>query len=629
MIITRHNIFANSIPSPAPSDMLKWAEECIRVDGHQFDASRTPQIIEPIRAMFDHQTRTGTLIKPVQSGGSTAGEIVMAGWCRFKHGLIQFNWQDDLKAKDRWKDRLMGVLQTTPGLKWGVGRWDTTICEARFANAVLRVQGVISLGSLDSETVPLQLNEEVHLWEPGKLDKARRRQTRVWNGKAFDISNASDEGDQLCAAYEEGTMESWFTYCPGCKQYHKMQFRFDPKEPQLGGLKFDTNAGRVNNGPYNITRVVPTIHYVMPCGFTIRDSIKERRLPGKYIVGNEGAVKYKRSWNFDAVCCHEIKWPELVTEWLKAIRAKKGGDIEPLRKFVQERECRFWGEKSMPFSGQVIINRALAKNREGLGKDKAARFWAFDRQKGYKAKGETPHFWLVIRDVAVNADSQLVWEGLCQTEADVLGVLREHDCVLMQGAGDCTWDTENMRSFAYHSGFNALMATAQTQYFSVKDDAGKMVKRIWSETQPLHKLLNTRPKYDYVKFWNEQKKEMEYNPDSREPRYWSYHKIGILKLLFFLRSHYAKVGSQVGIRWEVPGDVSDDYKRHMGSWDVVVEPQGKSKQVVEQFRQLYQSDHMLQCEGYIAMLIAMSGILGRRLEMLGVQDTLLGGKEAK
>ena len=41
--------------------------------------------------------------------------------------------------------------------------------------------------------------------------------------------------------------------------------------------------------------------------------------------------------------------------------------------------------------------------------------------------------------------------------------------------------------------FNALMATAQTQYFSVKDDAGKMVKRIWSETQPLHKLLNTRP----------------------------------------------------------------------------------------------------------------------------------------
>ena len=626
------SIFSNSIPPAPPSDIIQWAIDNLKVDGHSFDPERAPQIIEPIRAMFDFETRIGTLVKPVQAGGSTAGEVTLCGWSRFKNGLIQFNWQDDLKADERWKDRILPVLQSTPDLKWGIGRFDTVICEARLANATVRVQGVVSKGSLDSDTVPFQLNEEIHLWEPGLLDKARRRQTRIWNSKALDISNAGDENGQLDFAWQEGTMESWLTFCPGCKQYHKMQFDWDDKHPEMGGLRFDTDAGRVNKGPYNFTKLVPTIRYQMPCGFVIHNVARERRLPGKYESANPGAMKGKRSWNYDAVCCHEIKWEELVGEWLKAVKAKKSGDIQPLRKFVIERKCRFWGPSSMPFSGQILINNALTKSRIGIAKDRAARFWAFDRQKGYKHKGETPHFWLVIRDFDINANSLLVWEGLCQTEKDVISVLDEHikeadkpiipGCY-MSGAGDVTWDRDNMMAFAYHTGFNALTASNQTQYFSVKDEYGKMVKRIWSSFEPLHKLMNTKPKFDYIMAWNDDKKQHEYVPDPREPRHWSYHKIGLLKLLFFLRSH-EKVAGVDAIRWEVPGDVSDDYKRHLSSWEVANEKRGRTDEIVEQYKQLSPSDHMLMCEGYIAMLAAMSGILGNRLATLGIQDTLLG-----
>jgi hypothetical protein len=623
------SIFAKSIPPAPPSDIVAWAVENLKVDGHSFDPERAPQIVEPIRSMFDLRTSIATLVKPVQAGGSTAGEIVAAAWCRFNHRLIQFNWQDDLKAKDRWKDRILPVLMSTPGLKWGGNRFvgkgaDTKICEATFANCTIRAQGVIAKGALDSDTVSYQINEEIHLWAEGLLDKARRRQTRIYGAKAFDISNAGDEEGQLDLAWREGTMERWYTFCPGCKQYHRMHFDWDENNPQLGGLRFDTSAGRTKSGPYNFSALIPTIRYQMPCGFVIRDHPSERRLPGKYISENANGMPGKRSFNYDAVCCHEIKWPELVGEWLKAVRARKNGDPEPLRKFIIERRCVFYGENSIPFNGQIVINKGMVKSRNGISeKERAARFWSFDRQKGYKGKGETPHFWLVIRDFANNADSLLVWEGLCQTENDVLSVLNDHGCVFMQGCGDCTWDRDNMLSFAYHSGFNGLTASAQAQFFTVKDELGKPVKRIWSEPEPLHRLLNTNPKFNYRNVYNELKKIGEHLPDPREPRHWSYHKVGVLKLLFFLRSH-VQVAGQNGIKWDVPGDASDDYKKHMGAWEVVVEPQGKTKQIVEQYRQLYKNDHMLQCEGYIAMMAAMSGILGRRLGMLGIQDTLLG-----
>ena len=622
-------IFQDSVPSAPPADIIAWLDAAeIKTDGHTFNSERTPQLLEPIRSMFDFDTRMGTLVKPVQTGGSTAGEVVLCGWLKFRHGKIQYNWQDDGKAEERWPDRIMPCIESVRGLRWGAGRFDKGICKSRFANCTLLVQGVEARGSLDSETIPLQINEEVHLWGPGKLRKARRRQTLVWNGKALDISNAGDEEDQLELSYEEGTMESWHTWCPGCKGYHKMQFRWDDKNPQLGGLRFDTSLGRTNER-YNLFRVIESRYYQMPCGFIIHDHPTERRLPGKYVIGNPGAMEGHKSWTYEGVSFHEVKWEELISEYLEAIRARKSGDEEPLRKFVQERECRFWGEKSRPWSGQIIVNKALVKDRAGLA-NRVARFFAWDRQKGYKHKGETPHFWLVIRDVDALANSLLVYEGMLQTEEDVKAVLNSHGCIPIQGAGDCTWDRESMLAFCYHSGFNALTASAQTQYFSVKGDDDKVVKRIWSSVETVHKLLNTRPAHNYRQVWNEKKKVMEYLPDPREPRHWSYHNIGMIRLLWFLRSHYGRVENKNdGIIWEVPSDVSDDYKKHLSSWEVSVEQKGPEERWVEQFKQLSKNDHLLKCEGYISMLIAMSGILGNRLAMLGVQDTTLGANSTQ
>ena len=613
------------IPPAPESDIITWAEQNVKVDGHSFDSKRTPQILEPIRAMTDIRVRTGTFLKPVQSGGSTAGEILLARWCKYGIGKIQFNWQDDQKAEERFKDRILPLLKKLNGLRWAGGN-DSNICEARFTNTTLIVQGVIAKGALDSETIPLQLNEEVHLWAPGTLMKARRRQTLVWNSKAFDISNAGVVGDQLEAAWEEGTMERWGTYCPNCKEFHQMHFRYDPNQPQLGGLRFDTSAGRMDNGKYNLNRVIPTIRYQMPCGFIIRDIPAERKLPGKYIKTNDGAPDYKRSWNFEAVSVPEIKWPDLVGEWLTSCKAMKGGDIKPMEKFVQERECRFWSTELIPFSGEIVVSPGVQKKRDGM-KDRVARLWKADWQQGIKQRGELEHFWLVIKDIDAECNDLIVFEGKVNSETELLAILGEHDAI-ENGAGlvDCSFNTKHLLQFCYENHFNAIMSNKSfTGTFLHKKDG---VRRFYDEGKAICGQLNVPPIYEPVQT------DQGLAPNDREPLIISINKGGMIANHFFIREHKQRIfdaAKKEGrtpdkseyIECVIPEDVSEDFKQQYESWRRAgAETKKKDGDVYsgsQRFQQIRQADHMLICCAGIDMLKDWAGMLGERLTKLGTK----------
>jgi hypothetical protein len=602
----------HTIPSAEPADIIAWAEANVKVDGHSFDSTRTPQLIEPIRAMADVETRIGTLVKPVQSGGSTAGEIVLAFWSRYRNGKIQFNWQDDGKARERWKDRILPMLEKLDGLRWA-GGFDKTVCEARFLNATLIVQGVIASGALDSETIPLQINEEIHLWDAGNLDKARSRQTLVWNSKALDISNAGVIGDQLHAAYEEGTSEVWEVLCPGCRGHHEMRFRWDDKRPDLGGLRFDSNAGRVAGGKYSLNRVVPTIRYQMPCGYIVHDTPTERRaLVGRYRRTNDGALEEKRSWTYEGVSVAEIKWPDLVSEWLKAHKALKNGDGEPLKNFVQRRECRFYGEETIPFTGALVVNNSLTKNRDGLEK-RAARLWAADKQRGYKHKAELSHYWLVVRDVLPNCDSQLVFEGKIDNDAELIAVLDDLKCLRYAGGIDASWDTKHVLEFCYRNGLNAFMGNQSRQGWFLHADK---VKRFYSEGKTIHGELNMPPRFDYTA------NGAGYGPSVSEPMAINYNVAGLLANLFFVRDNQKAAtanGVNDFIRWDVPSDVTEDYIGQLESWERTAVRQLRTNDEVEGFRKVRQADHMLMCEGYIAMMMDIGGFIAERMTQLGIE----------
>jgi hypothetical protein len=524
------------------------------------------------------------------------------------------------------------MLLSVKDLKWAGGRFDETICTAKFVNSTLMMQGVRAEGALDAETVPMMVCDEVALWAAGMLDKARRRQTLIWNSKALDIGNAGVVGDQLEAAYEEGSMEVWENLCPGCGQHHVMQFRFSEKNPELGGLRFDTAAGRTESGKYNLNKIVPTIRYQMPCGFIVRDDARERRaLVGRYRATNPGAIESRRSWNYDAVSVPEIKWPELTFEWLKAVRALKTGDGEPMKKFVQERECKFYSPKSLPYSAETIYNVALKKNRQGMGGKKLFRAAKFDWQKGYKHKGELEHYWGVIVDVDVDANSQLVWEGMVESDSELLAEIEAHEVPHCNVWIDCTGThKKSILQLCYQNGMNALDLGISRQTLFLHPDG---VRRFYSVGKPVHRELNTPPVFNLVVRRNPKNGERQEIPNPEEPVVVSLNKAGLLANYFFIRNMKAavlaanpKAAAADYISLEIPNDVSEDFKEQNESWQVVPGHRGSTKdESVDGFKPRSNNDHLLMCMAYHCFELEWKlhpnyelSLLGARLAALGI-----------
>lgn len=615
-----------SVPRARPP-IIPWGIENVKVDGHSFSAERTPQLIEPIESMVDKPTRIGTLVKPVQIGGSTAAELVCSYWCAFWYGLIQFNWENDDKAKKRWLDRILTVLRSVTGILRTGDRFEETLMEAHYKNTTLRVQGVYDETRLDSDTVPLQLNEEIHGWKPGHLAKARARQTQVWNSKAFDVSNASRVGDQLFLAYEDGTMEQWETLCPGCGQYHVMRTRWEDEKPELGGLRYDSANCDMGNGKFNYNKLVPTIRYQMPCGFLIHNTPRERRALnfGRYSEPqNTGALLSHRSWNFEAVSCAAVDWVDLIRDKHTALRALKAGDAAPWMRYITERECKFFGEQSIPYSGQTIYNLTLKKNRVGLA-GRSYRSATADWQQGYKAKGQLQHYWLLIEDVMPNCDSQIVFEGKAESDAELLAEVDAHEVPRPAVWIDCSKNTKAILQLCYQQGMNAVnLQLSRTGSFLHEDG----VRRFYSPGKPIHAELNTPPVFPYVPRRNKSG-DYERQPNHEEPTVVSLNKAGLLSNHFFIRNMEANVKAQdpkaapeAYIHVDIPADVSEDFKAQNEAWEYLPGHKPKNQEDgIEGFRQRSRNDHLLMCRAYSDFLKEWLGLLGDRLAQLGIKQT--------
>lgn len=645
----------NCVPPQLPP-IIPWAEECVKVfgvKGERFVSANTPWTRYPIE-LCDQigSVNSITFVKPVQSGGSVVGEIAACRWIMIGFGAIQWNWDTDEFALHRWDTRIEKILKSCQPVaeRWPHQADKAKKCLVVFPHLALHVQGVFNPNSLDSDSIPFQINEEIHKWKPGHLDKAYRRGTACAFPIRLNISNAGDEKDQLHEKFESGTKQYWEVKCPGCGQYHVMRTHWDDQRPDLGGLRYDSEGSRKEDGSFNYNKLLPTLRYQMPCGYLVyNDPAARRRLSdsGRYSAPhNEGATPGDISLTYDAVTCHNIEWLDLVKEKHAAFRSLKNGDIEPFRKFMQERECRFFNTNYQPFQGQIVISRGVNKRREGL-KDRAGRLWKADWQKGFKSRAELEHFWLVIKDVDPLCNDLLVYEGMINSESELIAILEEYDA-LEHGAGviDCSFNTKHLLQFVYQTvavyaeqgkrcGMNAIMSNAShVRLFKHREDG---VYRFYDEGKAICGELNVGSIFEPIDT------DKGFAPHPDEPVVININKGGMIANHFFIREHKQRVieaekeaAKKEGrpardispseyIECVIPEDVSEEFKEHYESWIRIGKPPEKTKNEiissgVEKFMQIRDADHMLICCAGIDMLKDWSGLLGDRLAMLGIKQ---------
>lgn len=624
-----------------PSELLPiipWAEKFVKVfgvKGQRFSSEMTPWTRYPIeladRIGF---TRYITFIKPVQSGGSVVGEIAVCRWIIRAFGKIQWNWDTDDFARKRWYERLEKILRSCPPVrsKWprgGQERFKAQKCLVVFPNVSLDVQGVFDPNSLDSDSVPFKVNEEVHKWKPGHLDKAYRRSTACTFPIDLNISNASTKGDQLYEAFQNGTQQHWEVKCPGCGQYHIMRTRWEDNQPALGGLRYDSAGCRRADGTFDYNRLARSVRYQMPCGFEVpMGDISLRRelsAAGRYSAAfNIGALESDISLTLQAVACHDIDWLQLVKEKHTALRMLKGGDDSAWRKYLQERECIFYDEdEHRPFMGAVVLTESARQNRKGLPNE-MAKIWAADWQQGFKHLGELTHYWLCIESVLGDCSSQVIFAGKVSDEAEVLAVLRDHGITdadqggIYDGFVDASKNTKHILSFCYRAGINAVMGNVSGKGLWKWPDGSW---RYFSPKKYIYKELNMPPRFDLILTRD------GYVEDAAEPFIMMYSKAGILKNHFFIREMKANVlatkkgaGPDEYIERIVPEDIGEDYLKHMEAWErdpAASAPKGMGQ--VEGFKQTHRADHLLSCTCYIDLIKDLCGLLGDRLARLGIK----------
>lgn len=589
-----------AIPAPAHPDVCAWARENVKLPGsarsESFDDSITPWCREPMLQLDNEFARMVTFVAPIQSGKSVFGEVALCYWLTFKSsGDIQYNWQNDEQARDRWDKRIKRILDATKPVAARMPQGDrfaVTKGMVLFPHCNLTVQGVLLARHVASDSIKYQINEEIHDtdgWLPGRLEQAWGRTTAFWDHMILNISNAGLKGSELHRAFEAGTMQEWEVRCPGCGAFHAMRTRWEDKKPELGGLRYDADGCRKGGHDYDYNKLASTIRYQFPCGHIIKDNVAERRelsLSGRYSEPqNQGAHTSHRSYHLEAVAVDYIPWLRLIQEKHSALKAMAFGDAEPWKKYLRERECRFVDDSDRPMFGKLIVSTNIKKGRDGLP-GRACRFAAVDYQRGELVKGETSHYWCVIRDVMDNGDSRLVYEGKIEMDSELVDVIDRHAVMPRHVVVDSGDQTTHVYKLCLARGYNAIKGGTEVYY---THEGG--ARRIFSPEKPLHLMIAGTPPT---------------KPDSPldEPLFWRYSKAGIRDRLAWLRSS----GS---VKWEVPDDVSDDYRAHMESEELEKRRDHNGAEVSE-WKQIAVRNDLFVCECYIAMLMEMGGFIGER-----------------
>lgn len=611
---TQQQIFTGwlrNLPSAKPASITAWARENVRLPGsaksEQFNPDITPWIVDPLED-FLQGIRSSTFVKPVQAGGSTAGEVVMDFIIATQTGGdFQYNWQSDESAEARFEKRIDPILKACAAVMRrapaNVDKWKNGLIIFPHLNFI--VQGVRTAKNVASDSIRFQINEEMHDveggWAHGRHEQATGRLT-AYSASSFqmNISNAGKENTELHKLWLAGTQQRWSVKCPGCGEYHVMRCEWEDQHPELGGLRYDSEGCKRPDGTFNYAKLEKTIRYQFPCGHEIKDDAQIRRKlsqSGKYTDPVEGSNLLERSRTLEAVSVDYIPWLSLIKQKHAAYLSFRNGDRKAWFDYLRERECIFVNENDRPSAMRVTLSKDVKKNRAGII-DRDVRFTGADFQQGKKIKNELTHSWELTADfkrdeLTGKLRVLIVSEGKISTDANFVDRMKELELIPSCVACDSSWDSQRIYQLCMTHGYYALKYENLGSSYGGHPDKSR---KIYSPPKPLHAMINQPSKFDYVRT----KEGMI--PDPQEPMFMRFSQFEALSLVRWLRTSDT-------VSFEVPEDASEDFKKQIDAWHYDGK-KNKSGIMEYKWRKLSDDDHLLMCLCQIAIMAADAGMIG-------------------
>jgi hypothetical protein len=309
------------------------------------------------------------------------------------------------------------------------------------------------------------------------------------------------------------------------------------------------------------------------CEATYKDDATTRRrlsVNSKYISHNKKALKGLKGFTWTDNAVWWKPWSKLVLRWIEAADEMKRGYIDPMKKLKQKRLAEFWVDDF----GDVKIKLIASdyKKSDYL----AGELWDGELYRTMTVDVQRDHYWLVMRTWKADGTSRLLYDGKVLTDEVIRDIQLKYKVQEKLVFLDAQFDTGRVYDYCVKYGWTALHGSGQDGFtHTIKRGSKRIrVRKFYSSYQLAQAPCGKRAPYI---FWSNEK---------------------IKDALMILRSGQ-------GMAWEVPEDVSEDYKHQIDS-EVKREIIDKNGQITKRYVKIKKDNHLLDCE---AMQVAVAMML--------------------
>lgn len=403
---------------------MAWARENVYVGAAQgtarpgfYDASVTPYMAEPLRAMVDDETRRVVLVSGAQIGKTEAEKVATVYTLVHKPGplMLVLPAQDD--AEDFASTRLKPTIEDSPALA-GLVPADR---KKNFGKRLLKLPGSLvylrgagSPGKLASVPVRTMMLDETDKYpeaftrEGSPISLIEQRQ-KTWAGreKLIACSTPTTEDGTIWAQFLLGDRREFWVTCPHCGASQPLTFK---------DVRFDDGAERTPAECGATARLV-----CRACKAEFDDAGKNALVRGGRWVptcpaSRSGVVSY----HIQSIAAPWVSLAKLVEDF---VTAKRAGP-HMLRAFVNSELAEPWYE-----ADETLQGKRLAELEADYGEGESFPLAGVEPEDRCRLAGvdvQKDHLVIVVREFAPGGASGLVWKGRCNTFAQLDAILGEH-----------------------------------------------------------------------------------------------------------------------------------------------------------------------------------------------------------
>lgn len=433
-----HRALARTVLCPDRREVWDWAAQHVDFGNNasfkgRYDVENVPWTREILRAFKNPYVREITVVMPPQESGKTkAAEVCLCWRAANVPAPMAFNPVTNVKA-EQWSDtRWTQMLKACPKVaeKFSDNRHDNKKRRIIFRDGTfLIIQGAEVDANRQSDSVEVQVNDEVNLWErPWLTQMHNRLRAYQKTRKILNIGVGGEKGSEQHERFQAGNQLEWSHHCPECNGV--FQYVFDHRSPKCN-IRFDLSKAVMHaNGSLDLNEFAKTVHVVCPnCSRRIEwseDLLLRMNRGGVFVAMNPDANPEIVSIHASSFAIGRRPWVEILRPW---VRMNMRGGIfaqEILKEFITQELAEFWEDRPIAVSKDLKVGGYTRQEmlKPGGWSEEWIRVMTVDNQRG--EKGDIPHRWFVARAFSRNGKSRLIdcgrineWEGVREKQREL------------------------------------------------------------------------------------------------------------------------------------------------------------------------------------------------------------------